>query len=87
VDDTQSLGRSRGQQRGVVPGQFGHEVRQLLQPGIVGEATVEERPVGGKDQLQIIGAQGVVGVREPQALAVESRRVRCGRTAGSEAVV
>src|SRR5215471_4837642 len=44
--------RGWADQGGVVPSELGHRIRQLLQPGIVGEATVVNLVVGGEADLQ-----------------------------------
>ena len=45
-------GRRRADERGVVPGQLGERLRQLLQPAVVGEAAVEDGRVGAEDDLE-----------------------------------
>ena len=52
VLEAERFGRRRADERGVVPGQLGEGIGKLLQPPVVGEATVVKRRGGKKDDLQ-----------------------------------
>ena len=52
ADERQARGGRRPDQRGVVPGELGERLRQLLQPGVVGEAAVVDARIGPEDDFE-----------------------------------
>src|SRR5262245_26648761 len=52
IRQAEALGSSWTDERGVVPGELGQRLWQLLQPTVVGKAAVEDRRVGLKTNFQ-----------------------------------
>ena len=48
-----SLGRGRAHQGGVVPGEFGDGLGNLLQPAVVGRAAIPDVGIGAEDDLEL----------------------------------
>ncbi len=82
--ELQPLGGRRSDQRGVLPGQLGQGLRQLLQPSVVGELAVEDRGIGAeeRDQRRVVVRRGLGVERRQQrrrGLESPSAAARCRR--------
>ena len=73
VGEPEPLRELRTHQRGVVPGQFGQGLGQLLQPAVVRKAPIPDRRVGGKDKIEF---RAVGGRRSRLAQEIRSDRRR-----------
>ena len=81
-----SVGGRRRDQRGVVPGQLGHRIGQLLQPAVVGEAAVVGVGVGVEGDLEPSPASA--GAASAAAASKRGATVCAGKGAvGDQAVV
>src|SRR4029453_7117407 len=53
VSEPETLGERRAEQGGVIPGELGHGLGQLLQPAVIGEAPIPQRRVRLKEEFEL----------------------------------